>query len=292
MSSGGASRAASGMSTHHASFIHGHTASMMHGGKWHGHGWQGRGGGYPYLGYGYGYGFGGGFLSSLLYGLGGYGYGGYGTAYGNGYYDPAWDASLPPGTTDLSAGALASALPGMNDIANGGSAATASVFADRGEAAFRAGDYKGAVYAWRHAVIDDPQNPLVLMLLGQALFATGHFDEAAGATQGAMQMLPKEHWGVVVKNFRELYGNPLDYTTHLRALEKAEGEKPNDPAMRFLAGFHYAYLGYPNESIDQLDKGLKIVPRDEMAKQLRDEMQAKLPGAVTTPAAPATPTSP
>jgi hypothetical protein len=107
-----------------------------------------------------------------------------------------------------------------------------------------------------------------------------------------MQMLPKEHWGVVVKNFRELYGNPLDYTTHLRALEKAEAEKPNDPAMRFLAGFHYAYLGYPKESIDQLDKGLKIVPHDEMAKQLKDEMQARLPGLpgeVTTPAAPATP---
>jgi len=142
------------------------------------------------------------------------------------------------------------------------------------------------------AVIDDPQNPLLLLLLGQALFATSHFDEAAGATQAAMQMAPKEHWGVVVKNFRELYGNPRDYTTHLRALEKAEAEKPNDPAMRFLAGFHYAYLGYPVESIDQLDKGLKFAPRDEMAKQLRDEMQTKLPkptGEVTIPATPATP---
>lgn len=264
---------------------------MKHSGGWHGHHHGGHGHriGYPFFGYGYGYGFGGGLLSSLLYGLGGYGYGGYGAPYGTDFYDPAWDASLPPSTADLSADALASAQPGLNALADGSVVAGTGAFAEKGEAAFRAGDYKGAVYAWRHAVIDDPQNPLVLMLLGQALFATGHFDEAAGATQGAMQMLPKEHWGVVVKNFRELYGNTLDYTTHLRALEQAEAEKPKDPALRFLAGFHYAYLGYPKESIDQLDKGLKIAPRDEMARQLRDEMQAKLPkpaAEVTTPAMP------
>jgi tetratricopeptide (TPR) repeat protein len=246
----------------------------------HGHGGQGhRHGGY---GYGYGYGFGGGFLSSLLYGLGGYGYGGYGTAYGNGYYDPAWDPTMQPAAADLSAGALATAQTDLNPVIAGSTAAN-SGFADKGEIAFRAGDYKGAVYDWRHAVIDDPQNPLLLMLLGQALFATGHFDEAAGATQAAMQMLPKEHWGVVVKNFRELYGNAADYTTQIRALEKAETEKPDNPATRFLAGFHYAYLGYPKEAIDQLDKGLKFAPQDEMSKQLREEMQAKLP----KPAAPA-----
>jgi len=274
-------------SSHHTgSFIASHTATMKHGGSWHGHNWTGNRhghhhGGYP--GYGYGYGFGGGFLSSLLYGLGSYGYGGYGTAYGTGYYDPTWDPNMLPPGTDLSA--LASAQTGVNAPADGSAAAASSRFAEQGEIAFRAGDYKGAVYAWRHAVTDDPQNPLVLMLLGQALFATSHFDEAAGATQAAMQMLPKEHWGVVVKNFRELYGHTVDYTTQIRALEQAEREHPDNAAMRFLAGFHYAYLGYPQEAIDQLDKGLKIVPQDEMAKQLREEMQAKLP----QPAAPAAP---
>ena len=49
----------------------------------------------------------------------------------------------------------------------------------------------------------------------------------------------------------------------------------------------YAYLGYPQFAIDQLDKGLKAQPNDEMAKQLRDEMQAKLPNP-TVPAAPST----
>ncbi len=86
-------------------------------------------------------------------------------------------------------------------------------------------------------------------------------------------------------NYRELYGNPDDYTAQLRALEKAIGEKPDNPAQRFLLGFHYAYLGFPQQAADQLDKVIKLAPQDEMAKALRSEVQAKLP----KPANPAVP---
>jgi tetratricopeptide (TPR) repeat protein len=267
--------------THHGSFVASHSGSFKHPGSGWNHQHRHHGNGGQFVGLGYG--FGGGFLSSLLYGLGGYGYGGYSNYYGSN--GPAMLASLVP-PTDVSGNGVITDESTAQPL--GAAAARANAFADKGEVAFRAGDYAGAVYAWRHAVIDDPQNPLVLMLLGQALFATGHYDESAGATQAAMHLIPKEQWGVVVTNFRELYGNTLDYTTHIRALEKAEGERPTDPALRFLAGFHYAYLGYPHEAIDQLDKGLKIAPNDEMAKLLRDEMQAKLPkatGAATTPEA-------
>jgi tetratricopeptide (TPR) repeat protein len=156
------------------------------------------------------------------------------------------------------------------------SSAAAGNFSEQGEAAFKAGDYKGAAYAWRHALVDDPQNPVMLLMLGQAMFANGQYNEAAGATQAAMQMLPKDKWGVVVTNFRDLYGNAGDYTTQLRALEKAVKDKPEDPAQRFLLGYHYAYLGYPKQAIDQLDKVLELQPKDEASKQLRDEMKAKL----------------
>jgi tetratricopeptide (TPR) repeat protein len=156
------------------------------------------------------------------------------------------------------------------------STATHGNFADQGEAAFKAGDYQGAVYAWRHALLDNAQNPTLVMMLGQALFATGNFAEAAGATQSAMSMLPKDKWGVVVQNYKDLYGRPQDYTDQLRALETAVKDKPNDPALRFLAGFHYGYLGYPQQAIDQLDKAVQFQPRDEAAKKLRDEMRAKL----------------
>ena len=168
----------------------------------------------------------------------------------------------------------------------------ARVFTEQGEAAFKAGDYKAAVYAWRHAIIDDQQNPVLLMLLAQSMFATGNFEEAAGATQSAMQMLPKDKWGVVVGNYKELYGNVQDYTDQLRALEKAVKDKPENPALRFLMGFHYAYLGFPKEAVDQLDKVVKIQPQDEMAKALREEMRAKLPKPIAPPVLPPTPQAP
>jgi hypothetical protein len=63
-------------------------------------------------------------------------------------------------------------------------------------------------------------------------------------------------------------------------------DKPDNPMLRFLLGYHYAYLGFPKESIDQLDRGLKIMPQDEGAKQLREEMRSKLPKP-TAPAPPA-----
>ena len=58
---------------------------------------------------------------------------------------------------------------------------------------------------------------------------------------------------------------------------------------RFLAGFHYAYLGFTRQALDQLDRGLKAAPRDEMARQLRDEMRSRLekPAAAPEPGEPA-----
>lgn len=168
--------------------------------------------------------------------------------------------------------------------------ANARVFAEKGEGSFREGDYKGAVYAWKHALLDDPQNGMLLLMLGQGMLANGDYSQSAGATQQALQILPKEQWGEVIANFRELYGKPLEYTDHIRALEKAIKEQPQDPALRFLAGYHYMYLGYPKQALDQLDRGLKVAPRDLVAKKLRDEVASKLkPVEASEPAPPPQP---
>ena len=283
------------------------------GGRYNGYGGgfsnrgYGYGYGYPYSGFGYGsrygYGLGGGLLSSLLFGYGGYGYGGYGRGYGGyggyggGYCYPNYGysgysnglnytgaADYPNGVGANQYAAVVTNVPtSAISVHQPQSASTAGGFAEQGETSFKAGDYKGAVYAWRHATVDNSQNPVLMLMLGQALFATGNFEEAAGATHAALSQLPKDQWGVVVSNTRELYGSLQDYTTQLRALEQAAKDKPNDPALRLLMGYHYAYLGYPQQAVDQLDKGLSLAPQDEIAKQLRDEMRAKLPQP-TTPA--------
>jgi tetratricopeptide (TPR) repeat protein len=205
-----------------------------------------------YGGYGYGLGYGG-------YGYG-MGYGGYGYGYPGYYYGGYANAVLPATTAQAPA-----AVP----------ASDAQVFAEKGENDFKRGDYKAAVYAWRHALLDDPQNGVLLMMLAQGLFATGKFDEAAGATQQAMALLSDDQWGVVVSNYRELYGRAGDYTTQLRALEKTIRENPDDPGTRFLLGFHYGYLGYASHAVKQLDKTLKLEPKDDLAQQLRDIMAGK-----------------
>ncbi len=141
-----------------------------------------------------------------------------------------------------------------------GDATSAQRFAAEGELDFKTGDYEGAVHSWRHAIVDDPDNGTLVMMMAQALFATGKFDEAAGAVQQGMAMLPPDQWGVVVGNYAELYSNIGDYTTQLRALEKAVKDKPDSPALRFLVGYHYGYLGYPEDALRQLTKAKELAP--------------------------------
>ncbi|MEI8019879.1 MAG: hypothetical protein WCH39_16870, partial [Schlesneria sp.] len=88
---------------------------------------------------------------------------------------------------------------------------------------------------------------------------------------------PEEKWDVVVKNFRDLYGKGEDYTSHVRALEKAARAKTDDPALRFLLGYHYGFLGYPAEAVKQLEKCLSLAPQDEVSRKLLRVFDDKLP---------------
>lgn len=217
----------------------------------------------PFFGYGYGYGYPGYYAG---YGGYGYGYGNYGygySAYPSYTYTTNYTSYPVYETTTVVEDSSVATAPAPTD------------FAAQAEAEFKAGQYEAAAKSWRHALVDDPENSILLLLLSQAQFATGTFDEAAGAAQHALQRLPKENRNVVVANFRELYGNAEDYTTQLRALEDAS-EKTASPALQFLLGYHYGYLGYAKEAVRELDKGLKLMPQDAVAKELRDEFAAKL----------------
>src|SRR5262245_50617134 len=145
-------------------------------------------------------------------------------------------------------------------------------FVRQGEDALKARDYRSAVRAWRHAVVDDPKNGATIMMLAEALFAVGDYDEAAAAVQQAMMLLPEEKWGGVVSQFRGLYTNIQDYFDQLTELAKAVEQYPNDPALRLELGFQYAYSGHPDLALRQLDKLLELVPQDPIARKLRDRV--------------------
>ncbi len=239
-----------------------------------------------------------------------YCYGSYGS-FGNGYASPGFGYqsvcsynnaySLPvTGVTTYSSGvAVPLAAQAVIDpnaqlpaplAADQDTAALGDDFATLGEREFNAGRYDAAARNWRHALVDEPGNGGVMLLLAQALFATSKYDEAAGAVQLGMQMLPVEKWGTVVENYRELYPKIGDYTTQLRALEKARDQKADNPALRFLLGYHYGFLGYPKNALQQLDKCVELAPKDEISQKLQQRMKEllaqKAPASVPAPATP------
>ena len=146
-----------------------------------------------------------------------------------------------------------------------------------GESAFWYGDYLGAAAEWTSALEAGLRDPVLVMMLGQAYFAAGSYGEAAATTHAAMDALPEDQWGVVVRNRSELYGNPKSYILQLQQLEQAVNENPKDPAERFLLACHYAHLGYPQPAVAQLDEVVELEPRDELAVQLRKSLIPRLP---------------
>ena len=259
-------------------------------------------GGYGYNNYGYsGYGYGLGYsnccfsyqpvcayqpisygYASALPGLGGYSSVGLGLGAASTSYSPVAQATVLGGLnatpTDAAVTSLAPQLASADPKANaGGALPSAEEYAQIGESSFKARDYKSAVRAWRHGIVDDPENGVLVLMLAQGMFATEQFNESAGATQFAMQSLPSEKWDVVVRNYRELYGRVDDYTAQLKALEKAAKDKTDDPGLRFLLGYHYGFLGYPKEAVVQLEKCLSLAPEDDMAQKLLNVFQDKLP---------------
>jgi Tfp pilus assembly protein PilF len=208
-------------------------------------------------------------------GMGGYGgYGGYGGGYASspGYYNGNY-VRYPNGAP-AAAPQTPNTLPANNN------------YIVQGENDFKAGNYDGAVRNWRHALVDEPTNGTLVLMLAQALFASGKYNEAAGAVAFAMQSLPQDQWGMVVSNYPELYDGNDQFTNQLRALESAS-ERDDTAAEHFLLGFEYGFLGYPQQAMGELDKSLAKAPNDPLAKQLRDVLAKKSRQPSTPPATPA-----
>ena len=154
-------------------------------------------------------------------------------------------------------------------------AVSSESFDQQGEYAFRARDYMAANRDWQHAVVDDPSNGALAMKLALAMFAVGKYREAAGTTQQVLMLLPQENWGQAVSDYKKLYANPKDYLDQLKSLAKAAADKPNDPALRFLLGFHYGYSGRVADAVRELNKLVQLEPKDQLGRKLRDLMADK-----------------
>ncbi len=195
-------------------------------------------------------------------------------------YGAAATAVVPAPATPAPPGGMSPRPP-----VGGVDAAASGEFLDQGDVDFKAGKYQAAARDWRHALTDDPQNGGAVLLMAQTLFALGQYEQAAAATQSAMQMLPQDKWGIVMANYKDVYGNIEDYTHQLKALEKARDAKPDSPALHFLLGFHFGYLGYEKQAVRELDKALTLAPKDRGSRKLREVFAANWPEAPPLPAA-------
>jgi hypothetical protein len=191
---------------------------------------------------------------------------------GVGWGGPLWWAIGYPGW------GIYDAQPADDTAATFERSQRASDFIAVGSREFRQGRYDLALRDFQHAMVEDPANSQLLLLIAQALFALGRFEDAAGSVQIAIERLGEQQWGSVVRNYPQLYPNHADYTRQLRALEKARDENPSLPAIRLLLGYHYAFLGYPQAALAELDRALQLEPRDMAARRLRDSV-ARNPAA-------------
>lgn len=243
---------------------------------WNGWGWGSRGwGGWGYSGWGfYGvnpfgffpWGYGSGFGIGFGYHSGPWAFG---LGYNFGYspvmsYVPVYDFPAGPA---VAADANPPLLPQPDAAVPPADAVkpAATDFAQQGQELFMAGKYADAVKALRHAVVDDPTNGPLLALTGEALWANGNYNEAAGAIQQSLLATPETDWvGVSSRAARlipaEAVGN----------LARAIGDKES-PELRFLAGYQSFGAGKFDEAAAHLDLLLKKAPDDAVAKKLRDQ---------------------
>jgi tetratricopeptide (TPR) repeat protein len=133
---------------------------------------------------------------------------------------------------------------------------------------FRAGNYTIAAIDWRHALVDEPRNGTFALRLAQAEFARGNFTNAADALHLGMSLTPQRQWGDFVKNYKRFYGQRGAFAAQLKALEATRKENPDDPAVRFVLGFQYLYLGYPEQAATQLSVATRLSPDNVFVREL------------------------
>jgi hypothetical protein len=128
-----------------------------------------------------------------------------------------------------------------------------------GRAAFAAEEYGRAAHHFRLAAVTDPQVAMGHLLLAQALFALGKYDEAVAAIHAGMRVQPD--WPQ--RRFRplELYGdNVADYPEHLSRLEQAATRQPDDPVLLFLYAYELWFDGRQDEALPVFERAARLLP--------------------------------
>jgi tetratricopeptide (TPR) repeat protein len=210
---------------------------------------------------------------SLYYDTGYYGY-------ANPYCDTstvaeyqAIDYSQPIATT--------TALPEPDSSAATGAASDS----DRARNAFYTRDYARALSSLDAALSKTPSDVVLHEFRALCLFALHRYKEAAGTLYAVLSVGPGWDWTTM----SGLYPNVDVYTQQLRALEDYVRQNPDSPDGRFALAYHYMTQGHQEAAARQLKEVARLVPNDQVSRQLLAMVAPSEGGSASTaPAAPST----
>jgi tetratricopeptide (TPR) repeat protein len=149
---------------------------------------------------------------------------------------------------------------------------------DQARDAFYQGDYAKALAAVDAALAKTPSDVVLHELRALCLFAMQKYKEAAGTLYAVLSVAPGWDWTTM----SGLYPDVDTYTKQLRALEDYVQQNPDSAEARFDLAYHYMTQGHKDEAAKQLKDVSRLVPNDQLSRQL---LSLVAPSEVGSPSA-------
>ena len=153
-----------------------------------------------------------------------------------------------------------------DEIASNLSASRSADALERSRDAFRDEDYLTAQTAIDEAISYQPGDSALHEYRALVLFALGKYRDAAGVLHPLLASGP----GWDRATMTGLYGDENIYLAQLAKLEKYVAATPDQPAPRFLLGYHYLVGGDLDRAASEFEEVSRLRPDDSISRQLRD----------------------
>lgn len=143
--------------------------------------------------------------------------------------------------------------------------------------AFYNKDFYSAMTLVDKALTGLPHDTAVHEFRALVLFALGKYDQAAEALYAILSVGPGWDWTTMLG----LYADRETYSQHLDRLERHVATRPSDAAARFVLGYHYLTLNFPEEAVEQFRKVVELKPSSSLASQMVQLVESSLKGEST-----------
>jgi tetratricopeptide (TPR) repeat protein len=154
---------------------------------------------------------------------------------------------------------------------------------ERARTAFSSGDYARSLEFVDRALSSTPSDVVLHELRALCLFALHRYKDAAGTLYAVLSVGPGWDWTTM----SSLYLDAAVYTQQLRDLEDYVRQNPESSEGRFVLAYHYMTEGHLDAAARQLKEVARLVPNDQVSRQLLAMVAPSATGSSgTVPAAP------